>query len=221
MGTTVAILGRQGVRKRHPAQAKNETATNSLDLLAANKARKRPASSYPGLRVISHTSPQSPLTCSDLSIPFLSNASVTNVTLEDWMMSYLVTNSEDNCPLHATIDRNPTVTRDEAEDVGGKPAHDVQAVSKVSKDAPMEAAIEDLVSRMTVKEKVIQIVMMLHSSVEPEQPKDYPLGAVLSGGGFFGGNDLHRPFPVVQQWLTQQGLRIRELCGGDPHASLR
>ncbi|CEM19589.1 unnamed protein product [Vitrella brassicaformis CCMP3155] len=164
--------------------------------------------------VIKDDSPPAPLTCSDITIPFPSDPSATNVTLDDWMASYLVISSHDNCPLRATIDRDNIFTRDEvgttvtvkveAEDVGGnkapgdpctanvtieRPFAWPKAASRVEKDAAMEAAIEDLVGRMTLKEKVSQMVMTLQSSVEPEQLTDWPLGAVLSGGGSFVGDN--------------------------------
>ena len=53
----------------------------------------------------------------------------------------------------------------------------------LSRDAAMENRIAELLSRMTLEEKVGQVIQADINLVTPEQVREYDLGAVLNGGG--------------------------------------
>lgn len=55
--------------------------------------------------------------------------------------------------------------------------------SSIQKDANMEARIADIVTGMTLKEKVGQMVQAEIKDITPEQVKQYYIGSVLNGGG--------------------------------------
>ncbi len=66
-------------------------------------------------------------------------------------------------------------------------------------DPAIEARIADLLGRMTVEEKVGQILQADIASVTPEQVREFNLGSVLNGGGSAPKNDLRgRP----EDWLA-------------------
>lgn len=69
----------------------------------------------------------------------------------------------------------------------------------MARDAQTEERIADLLGRMTLEEKVGQIIQADISAVTPEQVRDYNLGAVLNGGGSAPGGD-NRTTP--DQWLA-------------------
>jgi beta-glucosidase len=69
----------------------------------------------------------------------------------------------------------------------------------MSRDAQTEKRIADLLSRMTLEEKVGQIIQADISAVTPEQVREYNLGAVLNGGGSAPGGD-NRTTP--DNWLA-------------------
>ncbi|MDJ0700003.1 MAG: glycoside hydrolase family 3 N-terminal domain-containing protein [Woeseiaceae bacterium] len=69
----------------------------------------------------------------------------------------------------------------------------------IVRDPEMEARIADLLSRMTLEEKVGQVIQADISSVTPEQVREYNLGAVLNGGGSAPGGD-NRTTP--DKWLA-------------------
>jgi beta-glucosidase len=53
----------------------------------------------------------------------------------------------------------------------------------IKRDPAMEARIAELLSRMTIEEKVGQIIQADINTVTPEQVRKYNLGSVLNGGG--------------------------------------
>ena len=55
----------------------------------------------------------------------------------------------------------------------------------ISSGNQIESKLEDLVSRMTIEEKVGQIFMVEIASITPDQVKEYHIGAILNGGGSF------------------------------------
>ncbi|MWC27124.1 glycoside hydrolase family 3 protein [Paenibacillus sp. MMS18-CY102] len=74
--------------------------------------------------------------------------------------------------------------------LGMKPAHTTTGVTKswsVFNDATqsIEARVNDLLGRMTVDEKIGQMVQAERASVTPKEVKKYMLGSVFSGGGSF------------------------------------
>ncbi|GMG87953.1 exo 1,3/1,4-beta-D-glucan glucohydrolase [Biformimicrobium ophioploci] len=66
-------------------------------------------------------------------------------------------------------------------------------------DAALEARIDDLLSRMTLEEKVGQMIQAEIKYVTPEDVKNYHLGSVLNGGGTYPNNDK---FATPQDWLA-------------------
>ena len=59
------------------------------------------------------------------------------------------------------------------------------ALDANSSDTHIESKLEDLVSKMTLEEKVGQIFMVEIGSITPDQVKEYHIGAILNGGGSF------------------------------------
>lgn len=69
----------------------------------------------------------------------------------------------------------------------------------LARDAKVEARIADLLRRMTVEEKVGQVVQADIASVTPEDVKRYHLGSVLNGGNSGPGGDDLAP---AAKWLA-------------------
>ncbi len=61
--------------------------------------------------------------------------------------------------------------------------------SPVGEDAEIEAAVATLLARMTVEEKVGQVIQPEINSVTPDEVKQYRLGSVLNGGGGWPGTN--------------------------------
>jgi len=68
-----------------------------------------------------------------------------------------------------------------------------------TRDPEMEARIVELMSRMTLEEKVGQIMQPDISSVTPDQVREFNLGSVLNGGGSAPDNDLRN---TPDSWLA-------------------
>jgi beta-glucosidase len=66
-----------------------------------------------------------------------------------------------------------------------------QAVSAVQPDPTIETEVEELLSKMTLEEKVGQVIQPEINSVTPDEVRQYRLGSVLNGGGGWPGNDKH------------------------------
>ena len=73
------------------------------------------------------------------------------------------------------------------------------ASSAVPKDPRVEARIADLLQRLTLEQKVAQMVQADIRYVTPEDVKKYRLGAVLNGGGAFPGGDKHA---ALADWIA-------------------
>ena len=65
--------------------------------------------------------------------------------------------------------------------------------SPVGLDADMEARITDLLSQMTLRQKVGQVIQADIGSITPEDLKTYPLGSVLNGGNSAPNGDNRSP----------------------------
>lgn len=70
--------------------------------------------------------------------------------------------------------------------------------SAIAKDASIEARIDELLARMTVEEKVGQMMQPEIRQVTPEDFTKYHLGSVLNGGGSTPHNDK---YATVQDWV--------------------
>ena len=66
-------------------------------------------------------------------------------------------------------------------------------------DAEIEAKIEDILSRMTLEEKVGQTLQADISAVTPDEVREYNLGSVLNGGNSAPGGDVRAP---AKDWLA-------------------
>lgn len=71
--------------------------------------------------------------------------------------------------------------------------------SKVEKDPAIEARIDELLSKMSVEQKVGQMIQPEIRHVTPEDVKEYHLGSVLNGGGSTPDNDK---YASLQDWVT-------------------
>jgi beta-glucosidase len=67
------------------------------------------------------------------------------------------------------------------------------------RDADMEQRISELMTRMTLEEKVGQIMQADIASVTPEQVREFNLGSILNGGGSAPGMNLRN---TPESWLT-------------------
>ena len=63
--------------------------------------------------------------------------------------------------------------------------------SPVKKDPELDRRVQQLLARMTVEEKVGQVVQGDIASVTPEDVRKYRLGSVLAGGNSDPGSDFH------------------------------
>lgn len=71
--------------------------------------------------------------------------------------------------------------------------------SAVKKDPAVEARIAELLSRMTLEEKIGQLVQPEIKHVTPDDVKTYHLGSVLNGGGSTPGSNKYAP---LEDWVA-------------------
>jgi beta-glucosidase len=71
--------------------------------------------------------------------------------------------------------------------------------SPLGKDPAIEARIAEVMHRMTLQQKVAQMVQADIRSVTPEDVKTYRLGSILNGGGAFPHDDKHA---AIADWLS-------------------
>lgn len=74
-----------------------------------------------------------------------------------------------------------------------------EAQSPFEEDPALEARVAEILSRMTLEEKVGQVIQADIASVTPQEAADYNLGAVLNGGNSKPGGDDHAP---PEDWLA-------------------
>src|SRR5882724_9559754 len=84
-----------------------------------------------------------------------------------------------------------------------KPLHQAAAApavsSAVAKDPRIEARISELLRKLTLEQKVAQMVQPDIRYVTPEDVKTYHLGSILNGGGAFPANEKHA---AVADWVA-------------------
>ena len=71
--------------------------------------------------------------------------------------------------------------------------------SAVEADPEIEQAVSELMARMSLRDKVGQVIQGEIRHVTPEDVRTYRLGSVLNGGGSFPGNDKHSE---VADWVA-------------------
>jgi beta-glucosidase len=73
-----------------------------------------------------------------------------------------------------------------------------QVKGPIAVDPVLEKRIDDLLEKMTLRQKVGQIIQADIGSITPEDVKTYPLGSILNGGNSAPGGDLRAP---AEKWL--------------------
>ncbi|KXI27068.1 glycoside hydrolase family 3 protein [Paraglaciecola hydrolytica] len=71
--------------------------------------------------------------------------------------------------------------------------------SPIARDPQQEQQIADLLAKMTLEEKVGQVIQADIASVTPEEVKEFHLGSVLNGGNSAPNNNNHSP---AKDWLS-------------------
>ena len=71
--------------------------------------------------------------------------------------------------------------------------------SGIAQDPRIEARIEALLGKMSVEEKVGQMIQAEIKNVTPQEAREYHLGSILNGGGAFPNNDKHA---TVSDWVA-------------------
>ena len=66
-------------------------------------------------------------------------------------------------------------------------------------DPAIEARIDDLMAKMTLEQKVGQVIQADNGSITPEEVKRYRIGSVLSGGNSGPGG---KPYGTVDEWVA-------------------
>ncbi|MGH8178098.1 MAG: glycoside hydrolase family 3 protein [Steroidobacter sp.] len=74
-----------------------------------------------------------------------------------------------------------------------------RVTNDVREDPGMEARIASLLSRMTLEQKVAQMVQAEIRDVTPQDVRVHRLGSILNGGGAFPGDDKHA---AVADWVA-------------------
>lgn len=73
-------------------------------------------------------------------------------------------------------------------------------------DEAMEARIDEILSKMTLEQKVGQVIQADNGSVTPEDVKKYRLGSVLSGGNSAPNG---KPYASVEEWVEATDAYFR------------
>ncbi|QKX17145.1 exo 1,3/1,4-beta-D-glucan glucohydrolase [Microbulbifer sp. YPW1] len=74
-----------------------------------------------------------------------------------------------------------------------------ELASPIAQDPAMEARITGLLDKMSIEEKVGQLVQVEIRSATPEEVKQYHIGSILNGGGAFPGDDKHAS---IADWVA-------------------
>ncbi|MEE4212045.1 MAG: glycoside hydrolase family 3 N-terminal domain-containing protein [Parvularcula sp.] len=72
------------------------------------------------------------------------------------------------------------------------------AIEPLPLDPAVEARVDEILSKLTIEQKVGQVIQADSNSVTPEEVKRYRLGSVLSGGNSAPGD---KPYADTQAWL--------------------
>ena len=86
--------------------------------------------------------------------------------------------------------------------------------SAIAKDPEIEAKVVDILSRMTLEEKVGQMIQPDLRSVTPQEAKEYKLGSLLNGGGGWPGGNK---YATAEEWAKESDkyyLALEEAYAG-------
>lgn len=102
--------------------------------------------------------------------------------------------------LAACAATNPIVSDDSAATVEATTIHPEKwpEIMTAALDPAVEDRVDDLLSKMTLKQKVGQVIQGDTNSLTAEDVKNYRLGSVLSGGNSAPGD---KPYAGTQAWL--------------------
>jgi len=106
------------------------------------------------------------------------------------------------CNTASTAQLDSVETQQPAQDAQSSPEGNVELWPTVESDLidpAIEARIDDLMSKMTLEQKVGQVIQADNGSITPEEVKEYRLGSVLSGGNS-GPNG--KPYGTVDEWVA-------------------
>ena len=120
----------------------------------------------------------------------LSHLSVYAVSI--WILSACQSAAPGASQLAAVATTNATATN-------GIPALWPRPVSRVTKDPAMEKKIDELIARMSMEQKVGQIIQPEIRHISLAEVSKYHIGSVLNGGGTFPGNNK---FAKAQDWVA-------------------
>ena len=127
-------------------------------------------------------------------------------------------------PLLGGCERQPATTQDEAAAPKAAaagiadPALWPKAASRGLKNAETEAFVEQLLAKMSLEEKVGQMVQGDTSSVRPEDLRKYPLGSILAGGSSppLGAPDRSPAGPWVETARAYRAVSLEQREGHVP-----
>lgn len=91
-----------------------------------------------------------------------------------------------------------------------------QTKGPIAVDPALEKRIDGMIEKMTLRQKVGQIIQADIGAITPQDIKKYPLGSILNGGNSAPGGDLRAP---AEKWLEladafYQASKERDLHGG-------
>ncbi|MEL6687657.1 MAG: glycoside hydrolase family 3 protein, partial [Pseudomonadota bacterium] len=102
------------------------------------------------------------------------------------------------CAETAPVGADPVVSVDAVEDALSVNLEIWPQIDPLPLDPEIEAKVDELLSKMTLEQKVGQVIQGDTNSLTAEDVKTYRLGSVLSGGNSAPGN---KPYAETQAWL--------------------
>ncbi|MCI0393692.1 MAG: glycoside hydrolase family 3 C-terminal domain-containing protein [Chloroflexi bacterium] len=110
-------------------------------------------------------------------------------------------------PPAATTTTNAPPTAAATAEPGAEPAGDIPAYQNL--ELPVDERVEDLLSRMTLAEKIGQMTLVEKNSVRRNDVTEKFIGAVLSGGGGYPPNNTPEGWAEMVNGFQEQALATR------------
>lgn len=107
--------------------------------------------------------------------------------------------TEKNNPVTPSLDEAQTVRKDEQAAYEPELWPVIKSPFDAAETAAINQKVAELLSQMTLEQKVGQMTQAEIGFVEPEDAKTYHLGSVLEGGGSYLNGDK---FATIEQWLA-------------------